>query len=277
MTDPPHLNAPSLPPDYSGRILTGDYSRRLRNRVTALIRVLSTMERIATPVMMYISAWSYSDDRNIWYEFASRRFLDLLNCNGRELPAVFRNSVLDQRVYRMADVKAAIERENRSAHQLDEERGELRAARTAEGSIDAVYKVKRPAGSVVWLKDLATVEIHREDRICLSVGNLTPVTKEMRSEEERIEKERLRVSLEMAGAVCHELNQPIQGISGYAETLLSGTDPESHERRCLTGIMSMTERMGKITRKLTKITRYETKDYLKGIRIVDIDRSSEDH
>jgi hypothetical protein len=54
------------------------------------------MGRIATSVMMHISAWSYSDDRTIWYEFASRRFLELLNGSG----------VLDHRVYRMADVKA---------------------------------------------------------------------------------------------------------------------------------------------------------------------------
>jgi hypothetical protein len=31
---------------------------------------------------------------------------------------------------------------------------------------------------------------------------------------------------------------------------LSGTDPDSHERRCLTGIMSMAGRTGGITLKL---------------------------
>jgi len=44
--------------------------------------------------------------------------------------------------------------------------------------------------------------------------------KAMRAEEERLERERLQVLLEMAGAVCHELNQPLQGIYGYSQSLL---------------------------------------------------------
>lgn len=275
MPPSPEITA-GVPADYPGRILTGTYSEKLKKRLSALIRLLGTFESVATPVMMYISAWTYADSRDIWYEFVSRRLLERFGCTGKDLPRVFRESVQDQRVYRMVDLESAIEREERSADQIDEDRGALRAARTAEGGIDAVYQVRCPDGDILWLKDLATVEIHRQDRICLSIGNLTPVTKEMRSEEERIEKERLQVSLEMAGAVCHELNQPIQGISGYAETLLKDSAPGSPERRRIEGLMVMADRMGRITRKLMKITRYETKDYLQGVRIVDIDRSSEE-
>lgn len=275
MATPPK-DSTGVRPEYQGRILGADYSRRLKRRLAALVTLLSTFEAVGTSVMMYISAWTYADNRDIWYEFASRRFMKLFGCTGKDLPAVFRDSILDQRIYRMLDLKSAIQREERNADQLDEDRDALRAASTAERSIDAVYKVRCPDGSTIWLKDLATVEIHRQDRICLSVGNLTPVTKEMRSEEERIEMERLQVSLEMAGAVCHELNQPIQGISGYAETLLYEMEHGGPDRRKLESIMAMTDRMGKITRKLMKITRYETKDYLKGVRIVDIDRSSEE-
>jgi C4-dicarboxylate-specific signal transduction histidine kinase len=98
----------------------------------------------------------------------------------------------------------------------------------------------------------------------------------MRSEEERLEKERLQVSLEMAGAVCHELNQPIQGISSYAERLLGELTPGSAAYDHVKGLMDLVGRMGVITRKLMKITRYETKDYLKGVRIIDIDRAADE-
>ena len=40
--------------------------------------------------------------------------------------------------------------------------------------------------------------------------------------------------------------------------------------------MDLVGRMGVITRKLMKITRYETKDYLKGVRIIDIDRAADE-
>ena len=39
-------------------------------------------------------------------------------------------------------------------------------------------------------------------------------------------------------------------------------------------IKSQVERMGAITQKLMGITRYETKDYVQGERIVDIEKSS---
>lgn len=90
-----------------------------------------------------------------------------------------------------------------------------------------------------------------------------------------LEKEKLQAVFETAGAVCHELNQPLQVVSGVAELLLldvKNTDP--HYEKLMT-LMEQTERMGEITNKLMKITKYETKKYLKS-KIVDIDKASKE-
>jgi len=90
-----------------------------------------------------------------------------------------------------------------------------------------------------------------------------------------LEKEKLQAVFETAGAVCHELNQPLQVVSGVTELLLldvKNTDP--HYEKLMT-LMEQTERMGEITNKLMKITRYETKKYLKS-KIVDIDKASKE-
>ena len=90
-----------------------------------------------------------------------------------------------------------------------------------------------------------------------------------------LEKEKLQAVFEMAGAVCHEMNQPLQVVSGVAELLMlevKNTDP--HYEKLMT-LMEQTERMGVITNKLMKITKYETKKYLKG-KIVDIDKASKE-
>jgi C4-dicarboxylate-specific signal transduction histidine kinase len=184
--------------------------------------------------------------------------------------------VVDQRVYKWVNMNAAIQREVRTQAELQHVRSHLREEGIIQGEVDAVYKVDSPRSGIVWLKDQAVVEVFETDRLCLSVGHLTLVTKEMRSEEERLEKERLQVSLEMAGAVCHELNQPIQGISSYAERLLGELTPGSAAHDHVKGVMDLVGRMGVITRKLMKITRYETKDYLKGVRIIDIDRAADE-
>ena len=87
------------------------------------------------------------------------------------------------------------------------------------------------------------------------------------------EKEKLQGVIEMAGAVCHEMNQPIQAISGFSELLMMDIEDDSPFYKKIKGIQEQTERMGEITKKLMSITKYETKDYLKR-KIVDIDRSS---
>jgi len=259
---------------YPGRILTRPYSRSLKTRVAALVDACRAFDRTGAPAIPYIAAWQDHDD--IWYEYVGWRFLDLLDCPPDRLAAEFRRRVVDQRIYKCVTMDAAIEREVRTQEELQHDRDHLREEGLIKGEVDAVYKVDAPRSGIIWLKDQAMVETFEADRICLSVGHLTIVTKEMRSEEERLEKERLQVSLEMAGAVCHELNQPIQGITSYAESLQSRLPPDSPEQGRVQGLLDLAGRMGVITRKLMQITRYETKDYVKGVRIIDIDRAAED-
>ncbi|MCF8075347.1 MAG: response regulator [Desulfotignum sp.] len=87
-------------------------------------------------------------------------------------------------------------------------------------------------------------------------------------------REKLSGILELAGAVCHELNQPLQSVFGYSEILLMDLDADDGNYETLKKIQHEIGRIGELTRKIMKITRYQTKPYLKS-QIVDIDRSSE--
>jgi signal transduction histidine kinase len=95
-----------------------------------------------------------------------------------------------------------------------------------------------------------------------------------RSESERIYREKLQAVLETVGAICHELNQPMMAISGHTELLMDTLDQNDPVYSKIAKIKSQVERMGAITQKLMGITRYETKDYVQGERIVDIEKSS---
>lgn len=88
------------------------------------------------------------------------------------------------------------------------------------------------------------------------------------------EREKLQGVLEMAGAVCHELNQPLQVVSGYSEMLLLEVDEGDKHHENLKTIKEGVGRIGELTRRIMKITRYQAKPYLKG-RIVDIHQASE--
>lgn len=87
-----------------------------------------------------------------------------------------------------------------------------------------------------------------------------------------MEKEKLSGVLEMAGAVCHELNQPMQVASGLTELLLLDIPPDHKLYEKLKTIKKHVDRMGVVTQKLMRITSYETKAHVKG-KIIDIDKS----
>lgn len=93
-------------------------------------------------------------------------------------------------------------------------------------------------------------------------------------EKKLLEEEKLKGVLEMAGGICHELNQPMQVVSGYTELLLMDMGKENSAYPYIKMIKEQTDEMGSITRKLMRITKYETQDYIEGGRIIDIDKAA---
>lgn len=87
--------------------------------------------------------------------------------------------------------------------------------------------------------------------------------------------ERLKGALELAGAVCHDMNQPLMAITGYAELVLMDCPDDVPYRHKLAKIVEQVAKVGAITKKLMHVTRYETKTYLDR-QIIDIEKASRD-
>jgi diguanylate cyclase (GGDEF)-like protein len=163
---------------YPGRILTGDYSAKLTNRVQARLAVLQKFAQLNPPVIPYLCAWK-ADDRIIWYEFAGEGFCDLLRCDCQHLAEVLRTAIIDRRVYQYTDMENRVEEKITTRDELRGSWKGLRREVEKSGKVEAIYKVKVSEENHVWLKDQATVEHFDEDGICLSTGFLTDVSKEM--------------------------------------------------------------------------------------------------
>ncbi len=103
---------------------------------------------------------------------------------------------------------------------------------------------------------------------------LSDLTELKEAEKEKLYKEKLEGALEMAGAVCHEINQPLQIVLGQTEILKIESDNNTPLHKNLDIILSQIKKMARITNKLMNITKYETKQYLTGM-IIDIDKSSQ--
>lgn len=88
------------------------------------------------------------------------------------------------------------------------------------------------------------------------------------------EQEKLQGVLELAGAVCHELNQPLQSVLGSSELLLTTMKSEDSKYESMQNIKMGIERIGELTGKIMNITRYQTKPYLNAGEIIDIEEAS---
>jgi PAS domain S-box-containing protein len=102
------------------------------------------------------------------------------------------------------------------------------------------------------------------------------LTGQKRIEHERAAHERMQGVLEMAGAVCHEFNQPLMALQGFMEIADAKAGTIAAMATHLTRMRNQIERLNRLTRKLMHITRYETKAYAGGEKIIDIDQAASD-
>ena len=138
------------------------------------------------------------------------------------------------------------------------------------------------AGETIAVK-LSAALIMENDRAVGSVGIFTDIRERLRMEarleraqDELREREKHAAVAELAGGAAHELNQPLTSIIGYAELLGRRLEKESPLYNAAEIIITQAERMAEIVRKIGKITKYETKSYVGGAKILDLDKAASD-
>lgn len=127
-------------------------------------------------------------------------------------------------------------------------------------SASLVLDGKRPIGTVGIFTDIRD-RLAMEERLSQAQLQLE-------------ERRRTDAIAEVAGAAAHELNQPLTSVMGYAEYLKRRVEDDPSLQHAVDVILSETQRMADIVKKVGRITRYETKPYVGGAKIVDLDASS---
>lgn len=132
--------------------------------------------------------------------------------------------------------------------------------------MEARFRMK--SGEIRTMLWSAEVIDYGDEKCLLAVTR--DITHRIRAEQERLHREKLQGVLEMAGATCHELNQPLQAMYCLVEELLE-KDPQNPKIKELDNQLV---RMKNIITKVNNITAYRTKDYIRGYRIIDIEKAS---
>ncbi len=101
--------------------------------------------------------------------------------------------------------------------------------------------------------------------------------KRRKTEQERLESVRLQGVLEMAGAACHELSQPLQVITGLSQLMAMNITEDHPFYDKVSKMNEQADRVVEVINKIMNITKYETRDYLSRLgKIIDIEKSSKD-
>jgi PAS domain S-box-containing protein len=109
------------------------------------------------------------------------------------------------------------------------------------------------------------------DRIVIISRNITYMKE---SEEARVNQEKLKTVVELAGTYNHEINNPLCSIGGYLELLLAGeTDPQ--KIHYLEKARSEAQRINQVTQKIEQTTSIHLADYPGGMKILKIHQDCE--
>lgn len=129
---------------------------------------------------------------------------------------------------------------------------------------------------------LSASMIYEHGEPVASFGIFTDLREKLRVEERLAEaqqklasSERQALIAEFAGTAAHELNQPLTSVMAYAEILKRRFQAGTGEHRAAEVMVREAERMADIVRKIGKMTKYETKNYVGSQRILDLEKSTE--
>ena len=120
-------------------------------------------------------------------------------------------------------------------------------------------------------------KVDKEVDLAINLTNLKQILRRAKSSDSltmEVEDEKLKSVLEMAGGICHELNQPLQYITGATQLLAIQVPDDEKIQTLVQKMQNQVERMGRITKKLMGLTSFQTLDYVGGKKIIDLDRSS---
>lgn len=85
--------------------------------------------------------------------------------------------------------------------------------------------------------------------------------------------ERREAAVEMAGAACHNLAQPLTTATLIVEKLDRMLPEQGPERENLNALRGEVERLGELVHRISQVSEYTTRPYAQGLRIVDVDAS----
>ena len=144
------------------------------------------------------------------------------------------------------------------------------------GAVDYVTKPFNAAELMARVRTQAALQ-RANAQVREAFDRLQEAHRDLRETQHRlVEAGKLEALLEAAGGAAHEINQPLQAITGRLELMALEMSADDPRRKELEGALQDTERISAILGKMRNVRRYSSTPYVLGSSIIDLDAASRD-
>jgi PAS domain S-box-containing protein len=99
-------------------------------------------------------------------------------------------------------------------------------------------------------------------------------TESLRHQRAQLTAEKFKGILEMAGGVAHRLSNPLTIVNNLVTEIIADPGIDEKNRERMARIHDQVKKMNELAKKIASIKKYEAMDYVGGIKIVDLDKTS---
>lgn len=139
----------------------------------------------------------------------------------------------------------------------------------ATGKSSSFTQKIRVNDTVYWCERTASPMLGSDGEVEYVIEIIRDITAKRQLEEEQLERVKLQGVIELAGTVAHEINSPLFAALGTAQLLEEDLETQDFIDEMKTIIRNLKE-IGVLTRKMTSMTGFESREYVGESKIVEI-------
>jgi len=138
--------------------------------------------------------------------------------------------------------------------------------------MDMPFRLVKKDGTPISVLVTAKTVFDSDGNVVFLDGSVKEISAKDRN---KSEMDKLEGVIEMAGGASHRLNQPLMILTNVINELLEETAGDDKKLEKMKEMHRQIMKINDITKKIGRINRYKPMDYVAGLKIVDIDNSSQ--
>ncbi len=229
----------------------GTAIRNARNyqKITLLMNQVAESERFITNILNCIRPQLLVMDRNLHLVLVNKVFLATMAKEENDLLGADYRGLWQDQEYRAEDYPV---------EQV-----------LATGQTASREQQLSKDGNILWLERTASPMFGETGEVEYVIEVIRDITAKRQLEQEHLERVKLQGVVELAGTVAHEINSPLFAALGTAQLLEEDLESEELVNDVRTIIRNL-KTIGELTRKMTTMTGFESRDYVGDTKIAKL-------